>query len=79
MKGARDIMTDEAGNELFAVAQQLFFGYEVHAFKDKDHFLAWAKAHPTRRLIPLSLARGRIISRSPIDHRFDEAHQGGKE
>ena len=65
-------LTDAGGNKVFAVAQQLRFGFEVHAFRDREHFQAWAKAHQPRKLVDLSAARGKPVSRNPVDHRFDD-------
>ena len=65
------VMTDEGGGKVFVVAQQLRFGYELHAFESKEQFQTWAKAHPTRGLVEPGSARGRPVSRRPVDHRFD--------
>ena len=66
------ILTDQGGGKIFVVAQQLRFGYELHAFENRDHFQAWMKTHPTRGMVEPGQARGRAISARPLDHRFDD-------
>ena len=65
------MITDESGTPLFLIAQQLRFGYELHAFESEGHFKSWAQAHPTRNLLAVTAARGRPVSHRPVDHRFD--------
>ena len=65
------VMKDEGGSPVFVVAQQLRFGYELHAFDSKEQFQAWARANPTPGLVEPGSAKGRPKSRRPIDHRFD--------
>jgi len=64
-------MTDESGAPLFVVAQQLRFGYELHAFESEQQFRTWAKVNTTPGMRKPADAHGKLVSRKPIDHRFD--------
>jgi len=66
------VMKDEGGSLYWLIAQQLRpHQYELHAFESKEQFQQWAKAHPTHGLVEPGSARGKPISRHPIDHRSD--------